>query len=181
MTKVAKNQRIIKVRLFTWFRNQESPAVPGEQVRMEMINHMGDDVVIDDEQSLARGEELDAFYSDEEADQIRNGTYAGPDAAILEHVSGTKQLPAGNAEVTDMDGEGPQTENLSSQELGEYINENKLNVDQTVALATEGDADSINKVYDAEDHAAQLRGNDSRKGVTDRLDVMLAAATGSDD
>lgn len=179
--KIQKNQRIIKVRLFTWFRNQESPAVPGEQVRMEMISHMGDDVVIDDEASLARGEELGAFYSDEEADQIRNGTYSGSDAAILEHVSGNKQLPAGNAEVTDLEGEGPQTETLSSEELGEYINENKLNVDKTVSLATEGNADSINKVLDAEDHAARLRGNDPRNGVVDRLEAMLTAASSGGD
>ena len=171
------NERTIKVRLFTWFENVESPAVPGEMVRAERISHMGDVVEINDEESLKRGEELDAFYSKEDAKAIAEGTYAGTDAAILEVVSGKTQRPAAPAEATAIEGEGPQTESLSVEELGAYIHAHKLNVSDTVALAQEGNVDSIQKVWDAEDHAAQLRGNDSRTGVTEKLDAMLHAAT----
>lgn len=165
---------IIKHRLFTWFENGESPAMPGETVRLERINHFGDEVDITDKQSYERGKQLDAFFSDEDAKKIREGTYNGPDAPLLDIFAGKAQRPAGI--VQPIEGEGPQTDNLTAQELGEYINENKLNVDDTVALAKDGDTNSIEKVYDAEEHAAQLRGSDPRSGVTDKLDKMLQAA-----
>ena len=168
------DSKIIKVRLFTWFQNQDSAANPDETVRVERISHFGEDVEIDDEASLARGEEFDAFFSDEEADEIRNGTYDGPLLEQLNIAAGITAAPTGA--VSDIEGEGPQTDSLSSQELGEYINENNLNVDETVALAESGNTESIEKVWDAEEHAAQLRGNDARKGVTDKLDAMLKAA-----
>jgi hypothetical protein len=168
-------EKIIKVRLFTWFENAQSAANPDEEVRLERINIIGDDVDISDEASLARGEELDAFFSDEDAAAIRDGSYDGPLADHIAIAQGVVAPPTGA--VSAIEGEGPQTDSLSSQELGEYINENNLNVDETVALATAGDTASIEKVWDAEEHAAQLRGNDARKGVTDKLDAMLKAAS----
>jgi hypothetical protein len=171
-------QKIIKVRLFTWFENVESPIDPSEEVRTERISHFGEDVDINDETSVARGEELDAFFSDEDAAAIRDGTYDGPQAALLETFG--QHQAATQGVVTPALGEGPQTSTLSTDELADYIVENKLSVNETVALATEGDADSINKVYDAEVAAAQTKGVDPRKGVTDRLDSMLTTATSED-
>jgi hypothetical protein len=168
------HQVIIKHRLFTWFENGDSPAMPGETVRLERINYFGDDVEITDDQSYERGKKLNAFFSDEDAKAIREGTYSGPEVANLQVAKGLTQRPT---VVTPLDDEGPQIGSVSAQELGEYINEHKLNVDETVALAPEGDVDGIEKVYDAENHAAQLRDNDPRKGVTDKLDAMLAAAS----
>lgn len=176
MTKV-----IIKHRLFTWFEDGESPAVPGETVRMERISHFGDEVDIKDKPSLERGKELDAFFSEKDAKAIRDGNYTGPEAALLASFAGRAQTPAAG-ESQDLEDEGPQTDNLSAEELGSYIHAHRLNVDDTVALAKDGDADSINKVLDAENFAAQARGNDPRSGVIDRLEAKLnATATSGDD
>jgi hypothetical protein len=170
-------KRIIKHRLFTWFEESDSPVMPGgEPVFTERISHFGDDVDLPPA-AIKRGEELDAFFSDKEAKAIRDGSYTGQHAALLDQFAGRAAKPQGT--ILPADGEGPQTEGMSAQELGEYINENKLNVDETVALATDGDTDSIEKVYDAEEHAAQLRGNEPRAGVTDKLDKMLQAAAQS--
>jgi len=167
-------QKIIKHRLFTWFKDVDSPMQPGTQVRMEMINHFGDDVDISDEASIARGEELDSFFSDAEAKQIRAGTFTGPQAKLLKQFA-SGQRPTGAVEP--LAGEGPDVSGLSTEDLAAYINENKLNVDATVALADASNTESITKIYDAEQMAADARGSDARKGVTDRLDVLLAAAS----
>lgn len=170
---------IIKHRLFTWFEDVDSHVEPGQTARVERISHYGEEVDIPDEASLKRGKDLDAFFTDEEAKGIRNGEYPSGHEALLAQARG-EQLPSMPAGPADVDGEGPQTDSLSSVELGAYIVEHKLNVDDTVALAAEGDAESINRVLDAEDHAAQLRGNDARSGVVDRLEAKLATATGGD-
>jgi len=167
-------KRIIKHRLFTWFEETDSPVMPGgEPVYTERISHFGDEVDLP-EAAIKRGEELDAFFSKEEAKKINEGTYTGQHAALLEQFAGRAQKPQGV--IQPADGEGPQTAGMSAEELGEYIHENKLTVDDTVALATEGDTESIEKVWDAESHAAQLNDAEPRKGVTDKLDKMLQAA-----
>jgi len=174
---------IIKHRLFTWFEDVDSHVEPGTQSRVERIAHYGDDVDITDKKSLERGKELDAFFTDEEAKGIRKGEYPQGHEALLAQAQGKQlpSLPAGQAEVED---EGPQTSTLSSTELGAYIVEHKLNVDDTVALADASNPDDIQRVWDAEEHAARLRENDPRAGVTNKLDAMLAAASqggGNDD
>lgn len=167
-------KKIIKHRLFTWFEESDSPIGPGhEPVYTERISHFGDEVDLPDEY-VKRGEDLDAFFSDKEAKAIRDGNYNGPHAALLEQFAGRAQKPQGV--ILPADGEGPQTDSMSSEELGEYIHENKLTVDDTVALAHDGDTESIEKVWDAEEHAAKLNDADARKGVTDKLDKMLQAA-----
>jgi hypothetical protein len=171
-------KKIIKVRLFTHFEDVDSHVEPGATARVERISHYGDEVDITDKASLARGEEFDAFFSDEEAKGIRKGEYPAGHEGLLAQARGD-QLPAATTGPADVADEGPQTGELSSTELGAYIVENKLNVDQTVALANESDVDDINRVLDAEDHAARLRGNDPRAGVVDRLEAKLTAASSS--
>jgi len=168
-------KKIIKVRLYTWFEDVDSHVAPGEMSRVERINHFGDDVDITDDTSLKRGEDLDAFFTDAEAKDIRKGKYPEGYEALLAQARG-EALPSQPTGAAEVEGEGPQTGDLSSTELGDYIVENKLNVDDTVALATEGDTGSIERVYDAEEHAARTKDGEPRKGVTDRLDAMLAAA-----
>ena len=175
-------KKIIRHRLVTWFEEFEDKFAPGGVNLREHISHFGDDVEIPDDE-VERIESVNTkqdppFFSDEDAKAIRDGNYRGRHAALLEQFrSGVIPNRQGQGQVEPADGEGFDVSGLSAEELGEYINENKLTVDQTVALANEGDTDSIEKVWDAENHAAQLRGNDPRKGVTDRLDSMLNAAT----
>ena len=63
-------EKIIKVRLFTWFEETDSPVHPGETVLTERIATMGQEVDITNEAYVKRGEDLDAFYTDEEAEEI---------------------------------------------------------------------------------------------------------------
>jgi hypothetical protein len=166
---LGENEKIIKVRLFTWFENVDSPVEPGTEVRTERISHFGERVEINDEASLQRGEEFDAFFTDEEADDIINGTYKGP---LADHLANLGTHGTGVTPVLAAEGEHGDASSMSTEEMADYIKENRLNVSDTVALAGD-DEDSINKVLDAENIAT---GNDPRKGVVDHLEAKLAAA-----
>lgn len=162
---------MIKHLLVTWFRNEESAVNPDETVRLEKINRIGDVVDIDDEPSYKRLEELGSFFTDDERKAIEEGTYQGPGAAQVYAARGdTSYAPRPMIEAAE--GEGRQVDNLDSEELAEYIKTNKLTVEQTVALAGD-DADSINKVLDAENIATD---NDPRRGVESALEAKLANA-----
>ena len=162
---------MIKHLLVTWFRNEPSAVNPDENQRLEKINRVGDVVDIDDEASYKRLEELDSFFTDEEREAIEEGTYQGPGASsVYAALGNTSYAPQPMIEAAE--GEGTQVDNMSSEELAEYINSNKLTVDATVSLAGD-DADSINKVLDAENIATD---NDPRQGVVRQLEAKLASA-----
>jgi hypothetical protein len=163
---------MIKHLLVTWFRNEPSPVDPEQTIRLEKINRVGDVVDIDDESSYQRLEDLGSFFTDEEREKIEEGTYTGPGAAqVYAALGNTSANPT--PLIEDAEGEGRQVDNLSSEELADYIKSNRLTVEETVALAGD-DADSINKVLDAENIATD---NDPRKGVETALEAKLAAAT----
>lgn len=175
-------EKIIKHLLFTWFQNvpdQHDPS--GNPVRVEKLAYLGQKVDVNDEVSLQRGEELGAFYTDDEAKAIEDGSYDGVDA---EHVfraranSGITQAPSAPPQITSGDSTASVNfSELSSEELGDYIHENRLSVSDTKALLPEDASDAdINKLWDAEVHATD---NAPRKGVTDYLDTKLAASAAS--
>jgi len=161
---------IVKARLITWFRNEPSAVDPDVTVRLEKINSVGEKVDIDDEASFQRLTDLDAIYSEEDSAAIEEGTYTGPGAAAVYAARGETVAPESLIEPAE--GEGRQVDNLSAEDLAEYIKSNKLTVEETVALAGD-DADSINKVLDAENIATD---NDPRKGVESALEARLSAA-----
>jgi hypothetical protein len=169
-------QKIIKHRLFTWFEVTPNPVDPsGPDVLTERINIAGDDVDITNEDYVKRGESLDAFYTDEEADEIRAGTYAGSDADQLYYLrSGGQTAPRVTAQGQITAASGESTESMTAEELADHIRDNKLNVEQTVALAGD-DLESIEKVLDAENLATD---NEPRRGVVDRLEAKMSAASG---
>lgn len=167
---------IIRHRLVTWFDEFEDRLAPGGINRREHLAHKGEEVDIpDDEVERIKSVNTDydpPFYTDDEADQIRKGTYNGRDRELLLAArSGVR--PA--SQVEPVEGEHGDASGMDAAELANYIVENKLNVDQTVSLAGD-DEDSINKVLDAENIATD---NDPRKGVVDRLEAKLNAATQS--
>jgi hypothetical protein len=161
-------EKMIKVLLFTWFHNEPSAINPAETARLEKLARLGEVVDIDDDYSLQRGEELGAFFTDEERKEIEEETYAGEDAPAVYAALGVTAPPVGLIEPAG--GEGPMA--LSVEALAEYITENNLNSEQTIALAGD-DADSINKVLDAENIATD---NEPRKSVVSALEKKLAAA-----
>lgn len=166
------NDRIVKFRLVTYFEEVPNPVHPnGDTVLVERTAPLGAKVSLRaaDEQRL---DSLGALYTKEEAKAIEDGSYKGFDSVLL-YASRGGQKPA--SPIQPVDGEGPQTDDMSAEELAQYITENKLNVDDTVALAGD-DEDSINKVLDAENIASE---NDPRVGVVNRLEAKLNAATRS--
>jgi hypothetical protein len=161
---------MIKVRLFTWFRNEESAVDPSQQQRVEKISHMGEVVDIDDDASFQRGEELGAFFTDKEREAVEDGTYIGPGSEAVYAARG--EAPSPTPLIEDAEGEGGSAAEMSAEDLADYIKRNRLNVEDTVALAGD-DTESIEKVLDAENIATD---NDPRKGVEAALEAKLAAA-----
>lgn len=172
-------EKTIKHRLYTWFETVPDANDPSGEtnVRQERIAHLGQTIDITDEVSLRRGEELGAFFSDEEAAAIANGTYQGSVAdAVYRARSGVRAAQVGEQEQLPA-GEGIDVHEASSEELGDYIKENRLNVQATKDLIPDNaDVDLLEKFYDAEGLATD---NEPRKGVSDYIDARLAAASQS--
>lgn len=165
------NERIVKFRLVTYFDevpNQVSPL--GDPVLVERYASMGEHVHLRpaDEKRL---DGLGALYSDEEAKAITEGTYTGADAALLASFR-QGQKPPSLIQPAEGEGSGDIRE-MSTEQLADYIAENNLNVQDTLALLPEdADEDDINKLLDAEGLASE---NDPRVGVTKTLEARLSA------
>lgn len=165
---------IIRHRLVTWFEEVKDNLAPNGVNRRERIAGKGEEVEIpQDEIDRITSVNTDydpPFYTDEQAEQIKAGTYDGPDRELLMSAR-LGQRPA--SLVTAIEGEHGDTASMDAAELADYIVEKRLNVDATVALAGDDEA-SIQKVLDAENIASE---NDPRKGVVDRLEAKLNAST----
>lgn len=161
-------EKIIKARLFTWFEEVDSPVQPGTKVLAERIAHFGQKIDVTNDAYVERGEQYDAFYTDEEAKAIEDGTYQGFDR---DRLFAARAGLRPTAPVEAIDDEHGDVASMDAAQLGEYIREHRLTVDKTVALAGDDEA-SINKVIDAENIATE---NEPRKGVLDRLEAKLHA------
>jgi hypothetical protein len=168
------SEKIIKHRLFTWFEEVDSPVMPGTTVLAERIAHFGEKVDITNPAYIKRGEELDSFYTDKEAKEIEKGTYRGTESTLLYAArSGTLQAPT--PLIEPIEGEHGGLDSMSTEQLAEYMVDNKLTVDQTLALLpAEPTEDEINKLLDAENLASE---NEPRASVTKALEAKLNAAT----
>jgi len=163
------NERMVKFRLVTYWDEVESNVAPnGDPVLVERTAVHGQVIELrpTDEKRL---DDLGALYTDDEAKEIEAGTYKGEDADVL-YASRTGLL--GIPLIQPVEGETGGLDQMDAAALAEYINENKLNVSETVALADDTDAESIQKVLDAENIATD---NSPRQGVTDALEKKLAA------
>jgi hypothetical protein len=168
-------EKTIKFRLFHYYVEQPNMADPqGNNVLVEKFASLGQTVDIPRQEDLQRGEELGAFFSDEEAEAIANGTFQGPTRDIV-YRSRSGVIPAQISEEGGSASSGEiNVKSASSDELGEYIRENKLTVQDVKDLVPDdADTELLEKVWDAESYATD---NEPRKGVTDFLDARLAAA-----
>jgi hypothetical protein len=120
-------------------------------VLKERVGVQGEVVSIEELGPLAleRGERLGSFYTDAEL--------AGPATAEAAAVGET----ASN------------TSEWGVPELVQYIETNKPNVDDTIALA-QGDPEAAKRVLEAEDEAT---GGDPRSGVTKGLTAVIGDAS----
>lgn len=175
-------ERMIKFRAFHYYREVPAPGmVGGPMMLAEQQAYFGETVDIEREEDLERGETLGAFYSEKEIKQIKAGTYRGPDweqlaagpmvAAFTPEEEARRQIlaPAGSEGEASAGGPAIDVEKASDEEIAEYIEQNNLNVPETIALAS-GRKDLAEKVLDAEMLASN---NDPRKGVLSALEKTM--------
>jgi len=145
--------RVVKHLLFPYFIEGESPMQPGLNVFYEKIAKRGDELDVDDlrDADLEKGERLGSFFNDEELKQIRRAEASG-----------------GSLESADVDFDASEA---GEHEIAEYITEQRLTVDETVALSG-GDPVVAQRILEAESVAS---GGDSRKGVVAGLEAVIAS------
>lgn len=140
--------RTIKHLMFPWMVEAPNPThADGPNILKERVAQQGEVVTIEELGTLAleKGERLGSFYTDAEL--------AGPPVAA--------QLTAGE--------ESSNTSEWGVPELVQYIETNKPNVDDTVALA-QGDPEAAKRVLEAETEATD---GDPRAGVTKGLAAVI--------
>lgn len=170
-------EKTVKVLMLSYYEEVDSPYEVGKRILAERIAHLGETVDITRELELNRLEALGAFYTDEELKQIEDGTYRGVDAAAV------RQRLSEARVVQPLEDEGSggtlspeDVAGMSDEEIARHIIDNKLGVAETVALGGD-DAESIEKVLDAESLVANENQADPRKGVIGGLEARLAKAT----
>jgi hypothetical protein len=180
-------KKMIKHLLFSYGVEEKNPLYhkggnQPEMIVLEGLARHGDVVDVTRDYDLERGKRLDAFYTDAEKKAIEAGTYKGIDApALYAKRLGAAQAAVQNIEDEGVGGEGGrgqiEVDEVSSEQLAEYIKSNKLTVPEVVSLAGEDpDVDRINKILDAENMALD---NEPRSGVISALEARLAAASQS--
>jgi hypothetical protein len=141
--------RTIKHLMFPWMVESANPAhADGPNVLKERVAVQGEVVTLEELGTLAleKGERLGSFYTDAEL--------AGPPTAT--------PLAAGGEAASN-------TSEWGVPELVQYIETNKPNVDDTVALA-QGDPEAAKRVLEAETEATD---GDPRAGVTKGLAAVI--------
>lgn len=164
--------KIIKHLMFTAYVEVPDPNAPGGVSYRERLYRLGDEASDLRPEDIARGErpDIDAFYTDAEAEQIRNGTYRGADAETLYAARrGQRPVPL----ILPAEGEHGDVQSMDAAELAAYFAENKMKVDDILALLPEdADDETIQKFIDAENIAS---GNDPRSTLIDPLEKRLVA------
>lgn len=170
--------KMIKFRSFFYYVERPALGVPDQNLLAEKMGFFGEEHDIPREEDLARGEELGAFFTDDEVEQIKAGKYTGPEAELLGQepmsVALTEEEAATQRQAMPQNaGDGAPAVGIDVREedaetIALYIKSQKLTVAETVALA-EGDAELAEKVLDAEGMATN---SDPRKGVVEALEAI---------
>jgi len=143
--------RVVKHLLFPYFEETESDSMPGVNVFAERVAKRGQVISVDEirEADLKKGERLGSFFNDEEL-------------AEMERIADSGGNPMEVNTTFD-------ASEMGEHEIAEHIEENKLSVQDTVALAG-SDPDTAQRVLEAESIA---QGGDSRKGVVAGLEAII--------
>lgn len=179
-------EKLIKFRLFHYY--EDSPNAfdhQGNPVLVERMASFGQVVDIPREEDIKRGENLGAFFTDEELQAFKDGELRGPtyeslrSNAVAQLTLGDGAGVSGSDEVNE--GQLPSAEEVAgmdSEEVAEIIQGSRtdgkaLTVDQTVKLAGK-DPDAAEVVLDAEGIASE---GDPRAGVEKALEKIISDAT----
>jgi hypothetical protein len=140
------------IKLLQFWYMAEVPIPGGETAMVEKIASRGDTVDITDDYDLQRGEEQDAFMSDEEvqAFEQEGGPY---DVATAEEMKAATP-PA--ADEFDWEEANP-------EDMADYMEENNMTVNQVLEVAHEH-PDRLDEILEAENI---VTGDSPRKGVTE--------------
>lgn len=185
---------IIRHLMHTWFEEQPS-LIPGQPpVPRERLSRLGEEVEFTNENAEKRALELNAVYSDADAEAIRDGTYRGFDrenvynarraaglstpaeeqaATIPEILSPTGSIPVatGNDATATGGALSISFADATPELLGDFIRDNRVSAPNTLALLpADPTVDDVNKLMDAEVHATN---NAPRASVQQPLDKKL--------
>jgi hypothetical protein len=127
---------------------QEREALQNEKVTAEQIGLL----------NLERGDRLGSFYTDADLAARKRG----------QEIPEVQAAEAGAAELPP----GPDFSEMGEHEIAEYIEQNQLNVGDTVALAGD-DPETAKRVLEAETILAESRKDEPRKGVVDGLAAIV--------
>jgi hypothetical protein len=174
--------KMIKHLMFTYGKEVDNPLyIEGgdqpQKVLQEGLGRLGEEVELTRDYDIQRGEELGAFFTDEQVEAIKDGSYRGPDApqVVAARLQAARQVQQEEEdEETQKALEEGDASGLSVEQLAEKIQSESLNVNDTIDLADESDVNSINKVLDAENMATN---NEPRQGVVRGLEARLAKAS----
>lgn len=160
---------MIKYRLFHYYEEKEVGDGTGRIVLIEKMARFGQVVDIPRDEDIDRGEELDAFYTDEEREAIESGAFRGPSWQELRSNAGTMEASPEAAAAGE-----PLAEDADAETIADHILENKLTVPQTVELAG-NDPEKAKLVLEAESMVAESREADMRSGVESGLQAVIEA------
>ena len=178
----------IKFRLFHYYTEKAVAGQPAP-VLIEQNAFFGEEVEIPREEDLQRGEELGAFFTDKEMKQLKEGTFEGPELERLHEPILNPPFTEAEAEARGIPSAAKPSagarssidaRSASSDELAEYIAENKLNAQETIALAQD-DPELAEKLLDAEAEVAASNDADTRKTVDDGLQKIIDRGAGGDE
>lgn len=144
--------RVVKHLLFPYYVEAEHPMFPDQKVYEERTARRGEVLKVEDlrKQDLEKGERLGSFFNDSE-------------------IKAMERVAADGGDPSNSDPDFDATE-AGEHEIAEYIETNKLNVDDTIALS-KGDPETAQRILEAESIAT---GGDSRKGVVAGLEAVIS-------
>lgn len=174
-----KDERMVKALLVTYHVEVDAPGSPSGKALAERLVHLGD--IVDASEippaELDRLERAGAFYSVEDHKAIKAGKYKGPDAAsVRAALNDARVIQPLDEEVEETAAEFD-LESMSDEQVAQYILDNNLNVDKTLALAENATSDQLEKLLDAESLVANTNEADPRKGVVKGIEAKLSALT----
>ncbi len=147
-----------------WYM-QETP-IPGSEdtVMVERIGRRGETVEITEDNDLQRGEEQDAFMSDEEKQAFENE--ADP-FAVEQSEEASAAAPA-ELQAGEFD-----WENASAEDMADHMEENNMTVNQVLDVA-HANPEKIDEILEAENI---VTGDSPRKGVVEGIQKIASDST----
>lgn len=160
-------ERTIKVLLFEYYEERTNPANTDQNILVSKLARFGETVDIPRDVDLERGEEFNAFGTQEEVEAIRRGDPLAGGTTGLDATGTEGRLGEGPDGTAINDWSAVNFDELSQEQLTAWISEESPTVDRVLQVATESDDPAlVDRLLAAENSST---GNEPRKGVTEGL------------